>query len=84
MTLQLNPNKSLVNSLKDAIERKGGYCPCLLFKSEDTECPFYKRKEYPNFVNIDDVCVHSQKEHNVAEDGCCCSLYIPIKKNESV
>jgi len=34
----LNPNKEHVNKIKKALEKTGGYCPCLLERSEDTIC----------------------------------------------
>lgn len=75
--LVLNPNKKLVENIKKGTEKKGGYCPCLIFKNEETLCPFYANKEYPEEVSIDEVCIYSQKNVDVAKNGCHCTLYVP-------
>lgn len=38
MSIKLNPDKELVNVVREGLKSKGGYCPCMLEKSEDTKC----------------------------------------------
>lgn len=38
MKITLNPDKDLVESLKNKMKENGGYCPCRLRKTEDTKC----------------------------------------------
>lgn len=34
----LNPDLERVKEIKNKIKEKGGYCPCKLFKNDDTKC----------------------------------------------
>jgi len=38
MAVRLNENEQLVKTIKDGLERTGGYCPCKLDRSEDNKC----------------------------------------------
>ncbi len=38
MKILLNPDKEIVESLKNKIKENGGYCPCRLVHNEDTKC----------------------------------------------
>ena len=38
MAVRLNDNKELVAKIKEGLEKKGGYCPCSLEKTEDNKC----------------------------------------------
>ena len=38
MAVRLNDNKELVAKIKEGLEKKGGYCPCRLEKTEDNKC----------------------------------------------
>lgn len=77
--LMLNPDAKLVEGIKKGTEKKNGHCPCLIFKNEETLCPFYAQDEYPKEVSINEVCIYSQKNVDVAKDGCHCTLYVPKK-----
>lgn len=33
-----NENKEIVDSVKEGLEKTGGYCPCRLERSEETKC----------------------------------------------
>ena len=64
--IRLNENAELVAKIKAGLEKKGGYCPCRLEKSEDTKCickEFREQIDDPNF-----------------EGYCHCLLY--YKSNE--
>ena len=38
MTITLNPDPDVVQTVKDGLERTGGYCPCKLEHTENTKC----------------------------------------------
>lgn len=38
MKIKLNPDKDLVNGLKERMKENGGYCPCRLRRTDDTKC----------------------------------------------
>ena len=38
MKIKLNENKEVVDTVKEGLERTGGYCPCILAKLDDTKC----------------------------------------------
>ena len=38
MAVRLNDNKELVTKITEGLEKKGGYCPCRLEKTEDNKC----------------------------------------------
>ena len=52
MAVRLNDNKELVAKIKEGLEKKGGYCPCRLEKTEDNKCicrEFREQMAYPDF-----------------------------------
>lgn len=38
MKIRLNPDREIVNRVREGLKRTGGYCPCVLEHSEDTRC----------------------------------------------
>ncbi len=38
MKITLNPDENVVKTVKEGLERTGGYCPCRLERTEDTKC----------------------------------------------
>lgn len=36
--IRLNPNEEIVKTVRQALKENGGYCPCAIFKNEDTKC----------------------------------------------
>ncbi len=38
MAVRLNENEQLVKTIKDGLEKTGGYCPCKLDRSDDNKC----------------------------------------------
>ncbi len=38
MKITLNPDKEVVKTVKEGLEKKGGYCPCRIAKTEDNKC----------------------------------------------
>lgn len=38
MQIKLNPNKEIVNSVKEGLAKTGGYCPCRIERTEENKC----------------------------------------------
>ena len=38
MEVKLNPNKEIVDKIKEGLKKKNGHCPCRLEMTEDTKC----------------------------------------------
>ena len=38
MKISFNPDAEIVKAVQDGLKRTGGYCPCMLQRSEDTKC----------------------------------------------
>ena len=38
MKILLNEDQEIVKTVKEGLERRGGYCPCRLESTEDTKC----------------------------------------------
>jgi ferredoxin-thioredoxin reductase catalytic subunit len=38
MKIRVNPNREIVDALRAALKQTGGYCPCEIFKNDDTKC----------------------------------------------
>lgn len=36
--IKLNPNKAVVEEIKNKLKANDGYCPCRITKSQDTKC----------------------------------------------
>ena len=63
MKITLNPDKEIVKTVKEGLEKKGGYCPCKLGKDEDIKC----------------MCKEFREQIERGEAGTChCGLYVII------
>lgn len=38
MKIRLNSDKELVRNVREGLKQKGGYCPCVIAKNDDTKC----------------------------------------------
>lgn len=38
MKIRYNEDEQIVKTVKEGLERRGGYCPCVLEMSDDTKC----------------------------------------------
>ena len=65
MKITLNPNQEIVKMIKEGLEKKGGFCPCKVGKSEDIKCMC---KEFREQINDPDF-----------EGFCHCKLYYKMK-----
>lgn len=65
MAIRLNPDKDIVNTVKEGLKRNGGYCPCRIERTEEFKCmceEFKRQIADPNF-----------------EGYCHCMLYYKTK-----
>lgn len=65
MKITLNPDEKIVKAIYDGLEKKGGYCPCRVAKTEDTKCMC---KEFREQISDPDF-----------EGFCHCRLYYKSK-----
>lgn len=48
MKIKLNPDKNLVEEIRNKLKENGGYCPCRLIKNEESKCICKEFKEAVN------------------------------------
>lgn len=56
MKITLNPNQEIVKMIKDGLEKKGGFCPCKVGKSEDIKCMCKEFRDQINDPNFEGFC----------------------------
>ena len=56
MKIILNPDKEVVKTIKEGLERKGGYCPCRLEKTEDYKCMCKEFRDQIADENFEGFC----------------------------
>ncbi len=52
MSIRINEDAAFVEKMRQALEKKGGYCPCRLEKTEDNLCicrEFREQMKDPDF-----------------------------------
>ncbi len=65
MKITLNPDKNIVDTVKEGLKKRDGYCPCRIEKNDDNRCmckEFRQQVADPNF-----------------EGFCHCMLYYKSK-----
>lgn len=65
MKVTLNKDEDIVNTIKEGLEKTGGYCPCRLERTEENKCicsEFRNQMKDPDF-----------------EGFCHCMLYYKSK-----
>ena len=65
MKVILNPDEEIVRTVKEGLEKTGGYCPCRIDRTEDTKCVYKEFRE--------------QIENPDFEGFCHCMLYYKQK-----
>ncbi len=65
MKVIFNPDKEIVKLVQEGLKRTGGYCPCVVKKSEDTKCMCKEFRE--------------QIKDSEFEGFCRCRLYYKEK-----
>lgn len=38
MKITENPDKEIVKTVREGLKKRGGYCPCVIPRNEDTKC----------------------------------------------
>ena len=56
MGIKLNPNKEVVNAIKEGLKKTGGYCPCRMERTDDTKCTCKEFKEQIKDPNFEGYC----------------------------
>ena len=56
MKVRLNENAELVASVKEGLERTGGYCPCRLEHTEENKCMCREFREQIKDENFEGYC----------------------------
>ena len=49
-------DKELVELIRQTLKQNGGYCPCALFKNEDTKCMCKQFREQIKDPNFEGFC----------------------------
>lgn len=56
MAIRLNDDEKIVEAIKKGLEKRGGYCPCRIEKSEDNKCICKEFKEQLADPNFEGYC----------------------------
>lgn len=56
MKIRLNPDEKIVRTVKEGLERKGGYCPCRLEKKEEYKCMCEEFRQQIADENFEGYC----------------------------
>lgn len=56
MKIILNPNQEIVNTIREGLKAKNGYCPCKLLKTEDNKCMCKEFREQIDDPNFEGFC----------------------------
>ena len=63
--VKLNSDKELVKEVREALKQNDGYCPCAIFKNDDTKC----------------MCKEFREQLEQGIPGKChCGLYVVRKE----
>lgn len=56
MKISLNPDEKIVKAIRDGLEKKGGYCPCRVAKTEDNKCMCKEFRDQLNDPEFEGFC----------------------------
>jgi len=56
MKIKFNEDQEIVKTVKEGLERTGGYCPCRLERTPDTKCMCTEFKEQIKDPNFEGFC----------------------------
>lgn len=56
LAVKLNPNKEVVDAIKQGLKETGGYCPCRTERTDDTKCMCKEFKEQIKDPNFEGYC----------------------------
>ena len=56
MKIKLNPDKEVVDTVREGLKRTGGYCPCRRERTEATKCMCQEFKDQIADPNFEGFC----------------------------
>ncbi|MBQ8783483.1 MAG: ferredoxin thioredoxin reductase catalytic beta chain [Clostridia bacterium] len=56
MKITFNPNKAVVDAVKEGLKKTGGYCPCRTQRTEEFKCMCKEFKEQIADPNFEGYC----------------------------
>lgn len=56
MSVTLNPDKEVVNTIREGLKRTGGYCPCRLQRTEENKCMCKEFRDQIADSNFEGFC----------------------------
>lgn len=56
MKITLNPNKEVVDTVKEGLKQTGGYCPCRRERTEETKCMCREFREQIADADFEGYC----------------------------
>ena len=56
MKIKLNPDKEIVDTVREGLKRTGGYCPCRRERTEATKCMCQEFKDQIADPNFEGFC----------------------------
>lgn len=54
--IRFNPDKEIVKTVQEGLAARGGYCPCVREKNEDTKCMCKQFREQIKDPNFEGFC----------------------------
>lgn len=72
MKITLNPDAEVVRTVKEGLLRTGGYCPCVLERSEDTRCmckEFREQIQDPQFEGFCHCMLYYKSNDDKSDEG---------------
>ncbi|MCQ2419246.1 MAG: ferredoxin thioredoxin reductase catalytic beta chain [Clostridia bacterium] len=56
MKITLNPDPEIVKTVKEGLERSGGYCPCRRARTEENKCMCAEFRDQINDPEFEGYC----------------------------
>ena len=56
MKIRFNEDQEIVRRVQEGLKAKGGYCPCVLTKNDDTKCMCKQFREQIADPNFEGYC----------------------------
>lgn len=56
MAITLNPDKEIVEMIREGLRKSGGYCPCRLERIEENKCMCKEFKDQVDDPNYEGFC----------------------------
>lgn len=56
MSVKLNPDREIVETVKEGLRRTGGYCPCRIQRTEDFKCVCREFREQIADTDFEGFC----------------------------